>query len=94
MRNIAEHGVVEKSDDPLRNVRTTHAGPLMRLFLAPYYVNYHLEHHLLMHVPCHRLPRLHAKMLEQGHGAKMQIGQSYWQVLRLAASKDAIRSGA
>lgn len=94
VRNIAEHGVVEKCDDPLRNVRTTKAGPLMRLILAPYYVNYHLEHHLVMHVPCHRLPKLHAMMLERGHGARMQIGQSYWQVMRLAASKSAMPSGA
>ena len=93
VRNIAEHGVVEKSDNPLRNVRTTQAGPLMRLILAPYYVNYHLEHHLVMHVPCHRLPKLHALMLARGHGAQMQIGQSYWQVMRLAASKAAISSG-
>ncbi len=90
VRNIAEHGVVEKGDDPLRNVRTTKAGPLMRLFLAPYYVNYHLEHHLVMHVPCHRLPKMHALMLARGYGAQMQIGQSYWQVLRLAASKPAM----
>jgi fatty acid desaturase len=94
IRNIAEHGVVEKSDDPLRNVRTTKAGPLMRLILAPYYVNYHLEHHLLMHVPCHRLPNLHALMLERGHQDKMQIGQSYWQVMRLAASKGTIAPSA
>ncbi len=94
VRNIAEHGVVETCDDPLRNVRTTKAGPLMRLLLAPYYVNYHLEHHLVMHVPCHRLPKLHAMMIERGHGAKMQIGQSYWQVMRLAASKNTLPSGA
>lgn len=94
VRNIAEHGVVEKTDDPLRNVRTTKAGPLMRLILAPYYVNYHLEHHLVMHVPCYRLPKLHALMLERGHGGRMQIGQSYWHVMRLAASKGALPSGA
>jgi len=37
IRNIAEHGATEKSEDPLRNVRTTYAGPLMHLFLAPYW---------------------------------------------------------
>lgn len=87
VRNIAEHGVVEVSDDPLRNVRTTRAGPIMRLLLAPYYVNYHLEHHLVMHVPCYRLPQLHRMMLEQGHGDRMQIGNSYFEVIKLAASR-------
>lgn len=89
VRNIAEHGAVEKTDDPLQNVRTTHAGPIMRLILAPYWVNYHLEHHLVMHVPCHSLPKLHALMMSKGHGPKMQIGASYWDVLKIAASRPA-----
>ena len=57
IRNIAEHAVVPDSGDPLRNTRTTRAGFLERLFVAPYYVNYHLEHHLLFYVPCYNLPR-------------------------------------
>ena len=89
VRNIAEHGAVEFSDNPLRNVRTTLAGPLMRLFVAPYWVNYHLEHHLVMHVPCHNLPKLHRLMLGKGHGADMEIGRSYWEVLRQASSRPA-----
>jgi hypothetical protein len=47
IRNIAEHAVVPDANDPLRNTRTTRANFLERLFIAPYYVNYHLEHHLL-----------------------------------------------
>ena len=87
MRNIAQHGVVEFSDDLLRSVRTTKAGPIMRLFFAPYNVNYHLEHHLIMHVPCRHLPRLHRLMIAKGHGGDMQIGRNYWDVLKLAASR-------
>lgn len=87
VRNIAEHGAVEFSDDPLRNVRTTKAGPIMGLILAPYWVNYHLEHHLVMHIPCHNLPKLHALMLEKGHGPKMEIGRSYWAVIAKASSR-------
>ncbi|MEM7301044.1 MAG: fatty acid desaturase family protein [Pseudomonadota bacterium] len=89
LRNIAEHGAVEFSDNPLKNVRTTLAGPLMRLFVAPYYVNYHLEHHLIMHVPCWQLPKLHRLMIERGYAPEMEIGQSYFDVLRLASSKSA-----
>ncbi len=89
MRNIAEHGVVEFSDNPLRNVRTTRADPLMRLFLAPYWVNYHLEHHLVMHVPCWNLKRMHLLMLERGYEDKMEIGRSYLDVLRRASAKPA-----
>ena len=59
IRNIAEHAVVPDSDDPLRNTRTTKASLLERIFIAPYFVNYHLEHHLLFYVPCYNLPKVH-----------------------------------
>ena len=89
VRNIAEHGAVEFSDNPLKNVRTTRADPLTAFFLAPYWVNYHLEHHLVMHVPCWNLPKLHALMLEKGYGDSMEIGASYWDVLKTASSRPA-----
>lgn len=82
LRNIAEHGATEFTDNALQNVRTTQAGPLWGLFVAPYWVNYHLEHHLIMHVPCWNLPKLHALMLAKGHGPKMRVATDYWQVLR------------
>lgn len=89
IRNIAEHGVVEFSDNPLRNTRTTLAGPLERLLLAPYWVNYHLEHHLVMHVPCHNLPRMHALLRDKGVAARMVLAGGYAEVLRAAASRPA-----
>jgi fatty acid desaturase len=81
LRNIAEHGATEFGDDPLRNVRTTRAGPLSGLLVAPYWVNYHLEHHLVMHVPCWNLAKLHRLMVEKGHEPEMEIAPSYWHVL-------------
>ena len=54
------------SADPLRNTRTTKAGLLARAFIAPYYVNYHLEHHLLMTVPLFQLPKFHRLLSERG----------------------------
>ena len=89
IRNIAEHAAVPDSDDPLRNTRTTHAGFIERLFVAPYYVNYHLEHHLLIYVPCYNLPRVH-KILSRGpYAARMEVQPSYIAVLRLATAKPA-----
>ena len=81
IRNIAEHGATEQSDDPFRNVRTTLAGPFMRAFVAPYWVNYHLEHHMVMHVPCWKLPRLHKAFLSKGYKADMNIATGYKQAL-------------
>jgi fatty acid desaturase len=91
IRNIAEHAVTEYSDNPFRNVRTTLATPLAALFVAPYWVNYHLEHHLIMHVPCFRLKKMHRLMLAKGYGDRMNIAPGYGAVLALAASQESAR---
>lgn len=89
IRNIAEHGATEQSDNPLQNVRTTRAGPVMRLFVAPYWVNYHLEHHLVMHVPCWQLPRMHALLTQKGLAPQMRIAKSYGAALSEAGWRNA-----
>lgn len=87
IRNIAEHAVVPDKDDPLRNTRTTQANSLERPLLAPYWVNYHLEHHLFMFVPCWRLPAAHRALLAAGRKDDMELQPRYLAVLRLAASR-------
>jgi fatty acid desaturase len=89
VRNIAEHAAVPDRSDPFRNARTTHAGPLARALIAPYWVNYHLEHHLLMWVPCHRLPLLRRFLLENGRGAQMCESSNYLSVLAEVTLPDA-----
>lgn len=86
IRNIAEHAVVPDDDDPLLNTRTTLADPLTRLLLAPYWVNYHLEHHLFPFVPCWRLQRVHRLLLAKGQGGRMELRRSYREVMRRATS--------
>lgn len=87
IRNIAEHAVVPDSADPLRNTRTTRANVLERLFIAPYYVNYHLEHHLLFYIPCYNLPKVHRILSESPKASGMEVQPNYLAVLRLAMSK-------
>lgn len=87
IRNIAEHAVVPDSDDPLRNTRTTQANLLERMFVAPYFVNYHLEHHLMFYVPCYNLPKLHAILMQGPHAGRMEVQRSYLSVLRLATAR-------
>ncbi len=89
LRSIAEHAMIPDPNDPLRNTRTTLARWWERLFVAPNYVNYHLEHHLIMTVPHYNLPRLHRMLGERGvlNGACVEHG--YVNVLKLAASKAA-----
>lgn len=83
-RNIAEHALTTTDGNVLTQARTTKAGWLARVFLAPYWVNYHVEHHAYMYVPCWQLPHLHSAMAAQ-HG-EMEIQPSYRQVLKLAAT--------
>ncbi len=87
LRNIAEHAIVPDNNDPFRNARTTHAGWLARIFIAPYFVNYHVEHHLIMHVPCWRLPLMHKTLLAEGYGERIELSPSYLDVLRRATSR-------
>jgi fatty acid desaturase len=89
IRNIAEHAVIPDRDDPLCNTRTTKANWIERALVAPYFVNYHLEHHLLYYVPCYNLPKLHAIMMRGPHAARMEVRPNYLSVLRLVTAKPA-----
>ncbi len=86
IRNIAEHACVEGSaDDAFRAARTTRARWLERAFIAPYWVNFHAEHHLFMHVPCWRLAKLHKAVRARTEGERMEVAGGYGAVLRIAA---------
>jgi fatty acid desaturase len=87
IRNIAEHAVVPDANDPLRNTRTTAASWIERALIAPYFVNYHLEHHLMFYVPCYNLPKLHAILQRGPHAARMEVQPGYLSVLRLATAR-------
>ena len=87
LRNIAEHALVAKDEpDPLRHARTTHANWIERALIAPYYVNYHCEHHMFMHVPCWNLPRASRLLGARGHFPQMRRASGYPEVLRAAAA--------
>ncbi|MEO0982188.1 MAG: fatty acid desaturase family protein [Pseudomonadota bacterium] len=87
LRNIAEHAVVPDNDDPLRHARTTRANLLERAFIAPYWVNYHCEHHMFMHLPCYRLAEAHRLLDRKGVTARMEVQPNYLTVLKTAVSK-------
>ena len=87
VRNIAEHAVISDNLDPLRNTRTTLANRLERLFLAPYYVNYHLEHHLFFYVPAYNLPKIHAWLMAGPHRDRLEIEHGYRSVLVSATAR-------
>lgn len=92
LRIMGEHGAVPShiSDDPRDNTATTLAGPLMRLFVAPNRVNYHLEHHMAAGVPSYRLPRLHQMLVARGYyDSRACIAPNYGAVLRRCSASAA-----
>jgi fatty acid desaturase len=66
IRSLAEHACTERTDDFWLNTRTTRAGVLARLTVAPMHVNFHREHHLLPAVPWFRLPQMHQLLKKRG----------------------------
>lgn len=90
LRNIAEHACVESSaTDAFRAARTTRARWWERAFIAPYWVNFHAEHHLFMHVPCWKLPALHRAVRAMPDGERVEVAPGYLSVLKQAASRPA-----
>ncbi|WP_439815123.1 fatty acid desaturase family protein [Zavarzinia sp. CC-PAN008] len=91
IRNIAEHAVLPENGatNPFHCARTTVANWLERAFLAPYFVNYHLEHHLMFYVPCYHLPALHRALMAGPNGPAMTVAHGYPGVLALATSRPA-----
>jgi len=88
LRNIAEHACVENSDiDPLRQARSTRAAWWERAFVAPYWVNFHAEHHVFMHLPCWSLSRAHRLLGEKGVTATMEVAPGYLSVLKTASAR-------
>ena len=93
LRNIAEHACVEgSSTDPFRAARTTRACWWERAFIAPYWVNFHAEHHLFMWVNSYKLPALHEKLREKGVLDRMEVASGYLSVLCEASGKRSTRT--
>jgi fatty acid desaturase len=69
-------------EHPFLGTRTTRAGLLARVTVAPHHVNHHLEHHLLMTVPHYRLPALHALLRARGVLPEASLAGSYGEVIR------------
>ena len=84
LRNITEHAITTYDENPLTHARTTHTNIFEKIFFGPYWVNYHVEHHAYMFVPCYRLKALHKAMTN--HHDKMEIKTGYLSVIKLATT--------
>ena len=84
VRNIGEHAVVPDNNDRLRNTRTIITNWWERAFIAPYSVNYHLEHHLIVNCPCYNLRKAHRMLIGKGIKDKMEVVYGYPNMFRKA----------
>lgn len=78
LRAVAEHGAPAGYDSPLRAARTNLPGRgpigwIVRLFVFPHHVNFHIEHHLYPAVPHYRLASLHARLRQEGLLASAEV---------------------
>ena len=88
-RNIAEHALIAQNEaDPRRQARTTRANAIERAMLAPYWVNYHCEHHMFTSVPCWKLPLAHELLHRQRQLPHMEIASGYVALLARASSAE------
>jgi fatty acid desaturase len=81
VRAIAEHGAPPAIDSPFTAARTNLANPLLRFFLFPHHVGYHIEHHLYPAVPHYRLPALHELLRRRGNLDQAEVRRFHetWQ---------------
>ncbi len=84
VRSMAEHSIVENSQDPQKNTRTTYANFIERMLFAPYHVNYHAEHHLCMGAPSYNLPKMHRMLLDKGFFKYGVLEHNYWTIVKMA----------
>jgi fatty acid desaturase len=83
VRSIAEHFAIAGGRGIYSEVRTTRAGILGRLFIAPLNINLHTEHHVFPSVPFYRLPKLQRLLMSNpGFRSAVHLSYGYWGVLR------------
>jgi fatty acid desaturase len=68
LRQVAEHGATPDlfDLDPRLNTRTVYVKWWEKPFVAPYNLNYHLEHHFRADVPCYHLADFHRFLKSKG----------------------------
>ncbi len=79
LRNIAEHACTSGNSD-FSNTRTTLSPWIVRFFIAPLNVNFHLEHHLFMFCPWYNLPLAHSILKTKSFYKDLEIDKGYLNV--------------
>ena len=82
VRSFCEHAITRQEEathaDRLISIRSN---PVERALVAPFYMNYHAEHHLFPGVPARRLPAVQRRLTTQPEGAPHLIRRTYASAL-------------
>lgn len=82
VRSFCEHAITSEEatshGDRLISVRSN---PVERALVAPFYMNYHAEHHLFPGVPARRLPAVQRRLQSRPDGAAHLIRRTYASAL-------------
>jgi fatty acid desaturase len=85
LRAIAEHGGMRRSDDRRETTHSVRQSWLPRFALVPYWIGWHLAHHVDSGVPMRNLPRYHRALVNAGYVTPALEYPSYralWRALR------------
>ena len=67
LRSIAEHGGLRADTDRRITTHSVTQHPIVRFYMVPYNIGFHLAHHVDPGVPFRNLPRYHALLRESGY---------------------------
>jgi fatty acid desaturase len=85
LRSIAEHGGMNASPDRRATTHTVHQSWWARTFVVPFYIGWHLPHHVDAGIPMRRLPEYHRALCASGYvtpGLEYPSYRSLWRALR------------
>ncbi len=88
LRQVAEHGAVPDlfDPDPRMNTRTTLVRWWEKPFVAPFGLNYHLEHHFHAGIPCYHLQEFHEFLASKGAYEETEFPNGYGELLSKVVS--------
>lgn len=82
LRAVCEHGAVTDLSTPARAARTNLSPWLVRFFLFPHHMHYHVEHHLYPSVPHYRLAECHRELQRLGFLDDAEVVPTFRATLR------------
>jgi fatty acid desaturase len=75
--------MTKQTPNMLENTRSTNAGWIARALVAPFNVNFHIEHHMMPTLSFWQLPKLHKLLAKKG---VVTISSGYINVLEKVSS--------